>query len=85
MLAASDGQETHEGNLHASKRTERIPRGIADIETRAVASHADEHESVQRQQVGNENVSTPSGDHVAVEERTERTPESRSVLQSLDP
>lgn len=59
VLATADGQEPDEGNLHTRKRTERIPRSVADIQPRAVSSHADQDESVQGQQVGDEDVSTP--------------------------
>ena len=59
VLATADGQETDEGNLHTRKRTERIPRSVADVQSRAVSSHADQDESVQGQQVGDEDVSTP--------------------------
>ncbi len=40
---------------------------------------------MQWEQVGNEDVSTPGRDHVPVEERGQRAPESGSVLQGFDP
>ena len=85
MLTATNGQETDEGNLHARKCAQRIPRSIADVKTRAVPPHADQHECVQRQQVGNEDITTPRRHHVSVEQRRERTPEHRPVLDRLDP
>lgn len=85
VLRTANGQETNEGNLHTRKRAECIPRSVADVEPGAVASHADQHEGVQRQQVGDEDISTPCGDHVAVEQRGQRAPEHGTLLDSLDP
>ena len=59
VLATADRQETNKGNLHTRKRAERIPRCVANVQPRAVSSHADQDENMQRQQVGNEDVSTP--------------------------
>lgn len=85
MLTTPDGQETNKGNLHARKCTQRIPRSIANVKTRAIPPHADKHKRVQRQQVGNEHITTPRRHHVSVEQRGKRTPEHRSVLDRLDP
>lgn len=85
VFAAPNGQESDERNLHAGKRTQRIPSGVANIEAWAVTAHADEHKGVQGKQVGNKNVSTPCRHHVAIEQRTEGAPESRANLQGLDP
>lgn len=85
MVATFDWQEANERNLHASQRAQCVPSGVADIETRAVASHADQHEDVQWQQVGDEHVSTPGADHVAIEERAKSAPHDASELHSLDP
>ena len=85
MLATPDGQETNERNLHASQRSKSVPSGVADVQPRAETAHANQHEGVQRQQVGNENVSTPCADHVSVEESREASPHNASDLDGLDP
>lgn len=85
MLAAANGQEANKGNLHARKRAERIPRSVADVESGAVPSHADQNEGVQWQQVGDEDVSAPRRHHVTVEQRSQCAPEDRAILDRLDP
>jgi hypothetical protein len=85
MLATPDWQEPDEWNLHAGESTKSIPRSIADVESRAIPTHADQYESVQRKQVRDEDVTTPGRNHVSVEQRGQRTPEDGSILDSLDP
>lgn len=85
MLATPDRQEADERNLHAGKRAERIPRTVANIETRAVTTHADQYECVQGKQVGDEDVTAPCRHHVSVEKRSQCAPEDGSVLDCLDP
>lgn len=85
MLATPNGQETNEGNLHASQRSQGVPSRVADIKPRAETTHADQHKGVQREQVCNENVSTPCADHVTVEESRQASPHNASNLDGLDP
>lgn len=85
MLATANRQESDKGNLHTRKRAERIPRSITDIKPRAIATHADQNESVQGQQIRNEDISSPCRHHVSVEERRQSTPEHGSILDGLDP
>lgn len=85
MLATANWQKTDERNLHAGQRAECVPTAVADVESRAVSSHADQDKDVERDQVGDENVSAPSRNHVAVEQGTQCTPECGSELHSLDP
>lgn len=85
MLAGPDGQESNERNLHASQRSKSVPSRVADVESRAEAAHADQDKGVKRQQVGDEDVSAPSADHVSVEERRKATPHNASDLDGLDP
>jgi hypothetical protein len=40
---------------------------------------------MERDQVGNEDISTPSRNHVSVEKSTQSAPESGSNFESLDP
>lgn len=85
VVRVADRQESNEWNLHASQCTKRIPSGVADIEPRAVPSHTDQDEGVQREQVGDENVTTPSRDHISIEQCTKRRPHRRTLFQALDP
>lgn len=43
VLRSLDRQKANKGNLHTSKRSKSIPRGVAHIKTSAVSSHADQH------------------------------------------
>lgn len=85
MLTAANRQESDERNLHTRQRPQRIPRRIAHIQPRAIPSHADQHESVQRQQIRNEDVSTPGRHHVTVEQSRARAPKHGAILDGLDP
>lgn len=85
MLASLDGEEADKRNLHAGQCSQRVPGGVADIETRAVSAHADQGQSVHREETGDESVSTPRCHHVAVEQGTEGSPEHGTQLESLDP
>ena len=85
MLRAANGQESNKGNLHTRQRAEGKPRGVTDVEPGAVASHADQNEGVQGQQIGDEDISTPRRDHVSVKQRGQRAPEHGAVLDSLNP
>ena len=85
MLTTPDWQESDEWNLHASKRSQGIPRGVADIKSRAIPSHADQNKCMQWQQICNEDVSTPCRHHVPVKQRGQRAPEYRPVLDRFNP
>lgn len=85
MLGRSDWQETDEWNLHTGQRAESVPSAVSDVNARAKPTHQDQHEDVQRDQVGNEDVASPRGHHVSVKQGTERTPERRTELHGFDP
>lgn len=85
MLATPNGQETHKRNLHASEGAQRIPRRVANIQPGAIPAHADEHKRMQRQQIGNEHITTPRANHVPIEERTHGAPKHGAILDRLDP
>lgn len=85
MVAVADGQEPDERNLHASKCAQGIPRRVADVQPRAISSHAKENKHMQGNQVGDEDIASPRGHHVPIEKRREGSPHDRSVLDSLDP
>ena len=67
MLAAADWQEPDKGNLHACQRAKGVPSAVAHIQSWAESAHADENEDVQRNQVSDEDITSPSRDHVAIE------------------
>jgi hypothetical protein len=85
VFTTPDGQESNEGDLHAGQRSQGVPSGVADVESRAETTHADQHKGVQRQQVCDEDVSTPCADHVTVEEGGKTSPHNASDLDGLDP
>ena len=85
MLAGLDGQEANEGNLHASQCSKGIPGRVRHVQPGAVAAHADEDEGVQGQKAGDEGVTSPRGNHVAVEQGAESAPQHGTQLQRLDP
>lgn len=85
MVTVADRQETDKGNLHACKRAQRVPGGVADVQARAVPAHAQQDEDVERKQVGDENITTPGRDHVAIEQGTQSAPHDGTLLDTLDP
>lgn len=85
VFAGLHRKETNKGNLHAGQRSESIPRRVANVKTGAVSAHADQNEGVHGQEAGNEDIATPRGDHVAVEDGAQRSPQHGTKLESLDP
>lgn len=85
MVTVPNRQETDKRNLHARQSSQGVPCGIANVNTRAVPSHAEQDEHMQRDQVSDEDVSTPSGHHVPVGQSCQGSPHDRSVLHGLDP
>lgn len=85
MITASDRQEANEWNLHASKCAQSIPCCIAHVQSWTKSAHADQYESMQGEQIGDENVSTPRADHVSIEQGTESSPHNAALLHSFDP
>lgn len=85
VLATPDWQEADKRNLHTGKRPESIPGSVADVEAWAIPTHTDQNKRMQGEQVRDEDISTPSGHHVPVEERRQGSPKHRTVLDGLDP
>jgi hypothetical protein len=85
VLATANGQESDERDLHTRERAERIPRAVADIESGTIATHTNQNEGVQREQIRDEDVSTPCRHHVSVKQRGHGAPKHRSILNGLDP
>ena len=60
------GQEADERYLHASQSSQRIPGSVRNVDPGAVSTHEDEHEYVQGNEIGDEDVSSPSRHHVSI-------------------
>lgn len=85
MVTASNWQKSHKWNLHTGQSSQGVPGRIADVQSRAISSHTDEDEDVERDQVRDENISTPRRHHVSIEQCSQSSPHNRAVLDSLDP
>lgn len=85
MIAVPNRQEPDKWNLHAGESPQSKPCTIADVHARAVSSHANKDEDMQRDEVGDEDISTPRRNHVSIEQRRQRTPHDRTILDCLDP
>ena len=85
VLAGLDGLEADEGDLHTGECPNNIPGGVTDVKLVVESAHQSENQGVQRDHVGDEHVSTPSGDHVEVEHAGEHAVERAAVLHGFDP
>ena len=85
VVTAPNRQEAHKRNLHTRQRAQRIPGRVADVQPWTEPPHADQHKSMQRQQVGDEDVSTPRADHVSIEQRRQGTPHDTADFYRLNP
>ena len=85
MVAASNGQEAYEWDLHAGQSPQGIPCRLAHVEPGTEPSHADQDKSMQGQQIGDEHVSAPGADHVSVEQGTKASPHRASLFHGFDP
>lgn len=85
MFTRSYGKEPDERYLHRRQRSNHIPRRIRDINLVIKPSHQDEHKRMQRDHVGDKDVTAPGGDHPAVKDGGEHTVESGTLLDGADP
>lgn len=85
MVAVPNRQEPDKWNLHAGQSSQGIPRIIADIQARAVPSHTDKDDNMERDKVGDEDISAPSRNHVSVGQRGQCSPHDRAILDRLNP
>lgn len=85
VVTVADRQETNEWNLHTAQRSESIPSGIADVEAGAITTHAKQNEDMERNEVSDKDISTPSRNHVSIEQCSQCPPHNRSILDGLDP
>jgi hypothetical protein len=85
VLATPDRQEADKRNLHTGQCTKSKPRGVADIKPGRVTAHEDQHQGMQGQQIGDEDIASPSRNHVAIKECRQGTPSDGTFLDSLDP
>ena len=58
MFAGPDGLEADKGNLHTRESTDGIPRRVGDVKPAGESTHEDQDQSVQRDHVRDERVST---------------------------
>lgn len=58
MLTGPDGLEADKGNLHTGKSPNGVPGRISYVETASEASHKDKNQSVKRNHVCNECITT---------------------------
>lgn len=85
MFAASYRKEADKRNLHRGQCTQRIPAIVRDIQSRRIASHTYQRESMERNHIGDEHIATPRRDHVTVKESGQRPPEDGPILDRLNP
>jgi len=85
MLRCPHGLKADERHLHRGEGTNRVPAGVGDIEPGRKAAHEDEHKGVQRDHIGNEDVSSPRCDHIEVEDGGNGAVECRTLLHGTDP
>lgn len=85
MFTRRHGLETDKGDLHAGQRANRIPRRVCDVEAATEAAHQDQDQSVQRDHVGDEYISTPGSHHVEIEHSCEGSEEGAAELEGFDP
>jgi hypothetical protein len=85
MFTRSNGKEPNERHLHRSERPNNIPRRIRDVNLVAEPAHQDEHKRMERNHVGDEDVSAPCCDHPSVEECREHAPECGALFDGADP
>lgn len=58
MFTCADRLETDKGDLHACEGTDRVPGGVCDVEPARVTTHEKENECVERDHVGDEDITT---------------------------
>ncbi|KAH3668312.1 hypothetical protein OGAPHI_002066 [Ogataea philodendri] len=78
-------QEPDKRNLHGHQGSQRVPCAVGCVDFVVEPAHQQEDEHVQRNDVGDEDVSTPSTDHVEVEDGGQRAVEHRTCVDGLDP
>ena len=85
MLTRLHRLETDEGDLHGENGTQHIDSAVRHVH--AVREATGEHQSkhVHRDQVDQEDVSSPWRDHVEVADGAQSCPEDRASLHCLDP
>jgi len=66
VLAGANRLESHEGDLHGEQQSEDIEGAVAGQQARGVPTHDEQHKDVQGDQVDDEHVASPRGDHVEV-------------------
>ena len=56
MFARSHRLEADERDLHTGQGTDRVPRGVRDVQTAAETTHEDQGQSMKRDHVRNKRI-----------------------------
>lgn len=59
VFAGADGLEADEGDLHGEQQPEDVEGGVAGEQSVRVATHDEQSEHVQRDQIDDEHVASP--------------------------
>mmetsp|Transcript_1944 Transcript_1944/g.6985 ORF Transcript_1944/g.6985 Transcript_1944/m.6985 type:complete len:339 (-) Transcript_1944:665-1681(-) len=72
VLGRLNGLEANEVDLHRHQRSHHVKRAVRDVDPVGVTSADDEGQHVKRDEVDDEHISSPGGNHIEVGERAER-------------
>ena len=79
MLRSLHGLEADEGNLHRADETDDKEGVVCHVDAVTKAVHQQENKDMERDQIDDEDVATPGGNHVEVGEGAPGCPEDGSV------
>eukprot|EP00053_Salpingoeca_punica_P010929 m.97584 g.97584 ORF g.97584 m.97584 type:complete len:573 (+) comp15536_c0_seq2:800-2518(+) len=85
VLARVGGLEADKGDLHGEQRAKHVDGREGHVDAVVEAAHGHEGQDVQRNEVDQEDIATPGGDHVKVGHGADGRPAERAGLDSLDP
>lgn len=85
VLRRLHSSEADEADLHSQNRTENINGAIRDVHTLREATSEEENQNVKRDDVDDENVTSPSGNHVKVRQSASNGPEDGTSANSARP
>ena len=85
MLGSLHGLEPDEGDLHGEDGADDVDGGVGDVDPVREAAADHEDEDVHGDEVDEEHVAAPRGDHVEVGHGAEGRPVDVASLDALDP
>lgn len=80
MFRGAYGLEPNEGNLHRANKAQDVEGGVGRVEAVREASHQQEGEHVEWDEVDDVHVAAPRTHHVEVGEGSHRRPEQAPCL-----